>query len=322
MNGFSGFRCRFVVAVLIVAVHAQANANPCDGPIGDLLTSFNSGNYEKTVEIATEIMIDPDRSACPSLHTTRGRAFLLLGQTDEAVRDFENGVRLSPADCDGNIFLVIGYRKQGRTDIPDAGLRSCLALEPNNIDAQFMLAAAYMNNGAYDAAADAFEVLSKRAPDELDARLGRAWALRKSSRYTEAKSVLEEALASHPDLPLVHDELGQLYFAQGEYRQSIDSLSDAIRLSSSSEGEAELVAASHNSRALAWLALGSTDEAERDTDSSIALFETASAYLTRAKIAFRKGDPDRACLSLEKAKTLDPDREDADEIGSLLSRCR
>lgn len=302
-------------------VAGTVNANPCDGSVDDLLNSFNSGDYASTVEIATEMMGDSKASQCTSLYVTRRRAFLLLGQTDEAVRDLEKGVQLSPASCMTNLFLAIGYKEQGRTEIPDDGLLACISREPRNVDARYMLASVYVVNEDYDAAADAFGAISNVAPNDADARISQAYALRKASQYAEARTTLEEVLATHPDSSFAHEEMGQLLFSQGKYRESIDWFSKSIDLSVAAKEHPELIASAFSSRALSWLELKNIERAASDADQSIGLFENASAYLTRAKLAFMNADSKSACPSLDKAAALDPDKDDQSEIDRLLLEC-
>lgn len=312
----------YTVGTFLLLVFGGAIANPCDVPVDDLLDSFNSGNYARTVEIATEMMGDSKASQCAPLFVTRGRAFLSLGQTDDAVSDLERGVQLNPTNCMTNTFLTIGYREQGRTNIPDEGLLACIAREPRNIDARYTLASVYMTNEEFDAAADAFGEISTVAPYDVDARIFRASALRKASRYAEAKQALEEVLSSNPDSSFAHEEMGQWYFAQEEYRESIDWFGDSIELSVEAKEHPEFIADSYNSRALAWLELENIEKASRDVEESFALFEIASAYLTKAKLAFKNEDQASACRNLQKAAALNPFRKDQYEIDSLLPDCR
>ena len=298
-----------------------ALAGPCDGPVGELLESFNSQEYSQTAEIATRMMADPESAQCSSLYVTRGRAFLMLDQTEKAVSDLERAAEISPRSCFVNIFLSIAYRQQRRTAIPVDGLLACLNFEPSNIDALFMLASVYWNNGDYDSAASTFGTIVALDPTDIDAKVSQASAFREAERFTQAEGVLNTILENHPDSPFAHEEMGQVLLKQARYDDSIAWFTSSLELSVAAKEHPELLANVLSSRALARFENGDLPEAANDVRRSIAYYESASAFLTEAKLAFEADRVDDACRSLAKADSLEPDDTDKETIDRLLQRC-
>ena len=309
------------VGVFLSFLAGHAIANPCDGPVDELLDSFNSGNYARTVEISTEMMGNSKSPQCAPLFVTRGRAFLLLGQIDDAVHDLEIGVRLNPTNCTTNLFLAIGYRNQGRSDIPDYGLLACIQNEPKNMDARNMLASVYVANEDFHAAADAYRAIAELDPENTEARVFVAYALRKATQYDEARAVLDAILKLSPDSSFAIEESGQLHYTRGNFEESIKLYSRAIELGAANGDSDELIAGYFNSRALAWLELEKGKSAANDVAQSLSIFENAGAYLTRAKLALEDERLQEACRDLDKASSLDPYPNDRAEIDDLKRKC-
>lgn len=296
-------------------------SDPCGAPMESLLNAFNGGDYGRTVEIATDMIDDSDSAQCASVHTVRGRAHLLLGSIDRAITDLEEGVRLNPDSCMTNTFLALGYRAQGRTDIPDTGLLRCLERDAGNLKARFVLATVYMSNKDFNSAAEAYSAIVELQPEDIETRVYVAYALRNASRYDEARVALDAALKINPHSRAAIEELGQWYYAQGIYKESIALYSRAIELGEANGDSDELMAAYFNSRALAWMGVGEREKAASDVALSLSIFENAGALLTKAKLALQEERVQEACRNLERASALDPYPKDRVEIRLLQSRC-
>jgi tetratricopeptide (TPR) repeat protein len=87
-------------------------------------------------------------------------------------------------------------------------------ITPLDADAQIATARLLNALGQYDAAAQTFAQVATDDPAFHSAEIGRAEALRLAGRVEQAIEVLSQLTRSHPDLPLSHASLGDIYRQQ------------------------------------------------------------------------------------------------------------
>ena len=97
-------------------------------------------------------------------------------------------------------------------------------------DADAHIAAARLLNALnqYDAAAQTFAQVATDDPAFHSAEMGRAEALRLAGRLDQAIEVLTQLTRSHPDLPLSHASLGDIYRQQNNYPAAKDAYDAAL----------------------------------------------------------------------------------------------
>jgi tetratricopeptide (TPR) repeat protein len=98
------------------------------------------------------------------------------------------------------------------------------------LDADAQIAAARLLNalGQYDAAAQTFAQVATDDPAFHSAEIGRAEALRLAGRVEQAIEVLSQLTRSHPELPLSHASLGDIYRQQEQFVEARAAYSAAL----------------------------------------------------------------------------------------------
>jgi tetratricopeptide (TPR) repeat protein len=98
------------------------------------------------------------------------------------------------------------------------------------LDADAQIAAARLLNalGQYDAAAQTFAQVATDDPAFHSAEIGRAEALRLAGRFEQAIEVLSQLTRSHPELPLPHASLGDIYRQQEQFVEARAAYSAAL----------------------------------------------------------------------------------------------
>jgi Flp pilus assembly protein TadD len=91
------------------------------------------------------------------LHNNEGMAYLHIGQLDEAVRAFEQAVRLAPSDVKFWANLGGAYGNMGRYEKSVSALRKALEIAPDSTELRKNLAVTYMRMGAYEEALSTLE---------------------------------------------------------------------------------------------------------------------------------------------------------------------
>lgn len=101
-------------------------------------------------------------------------------------------------------------------------------IAPHDADAQ--IAAARLLNALdqYDTAAQTFAQVLTQDPAYHSAEIGRAEALRLAGRSEKAIEVLTQLTRSHPDLPLSHASLGDIYRREEQFTEARASYTAAL----------------------------------------------------------------------------------------------
>lgn len=101
-------------------------------------------------------------------------------------------------------------------------------IAPQDADTQIAAARLLAALGQHDAAAQTFAQVATDDPAFYTAEIGRAEALRLAKRTDQAIEVLSQLTRSHPDLPLSHASLGDIYRRQENFEQARTSYTDAL----------------------------------------------------------------------------------------------
>lgn len=101
-------------------------------------------------------------------------------------------------------------------------------IAPQDADAQIATARLLNALDQYDAAAQTFAQVATDDPAYHSAEIGRAEALRLAGRSEQAIEVLTQLTRSHPELPLSHASLGDIYRREEQFAQARASYTAAL----------------------------------------------------------------------------------------------
>jgi tetratricopeptide (TPR) repeat protein len=147
-------------------------------------------------------------------HNNLGAALKLAGKRKEAVREFEEAVRLNPNDGYAQINLGTALLEVGK--FPDAirHLEQAVRIKPDSVIAHNVLGVAFLNAGEIQKATAQFERALELDPDSADPHYNMGLVLRKAGKAQDAIAQFEQAVRLKPDFTKAKQELAQLRAAQ------------------------------------------------------------------------------------------------------------
>jgi tetratricopeptide (TPR) repeat protein len=172
----------------------------------------------------------------PRFPLKRAEIFLVEGRDEDAAAIFQALAGRPESPSDGvlsMVYLRAGARleREGDPERAEKLLREAVARNPENHSAMNYLG--YMMADRDVSLEEARELIERAL--SLDADNGAyldslGWVLFRLGRYVDAEAPLRRAASIIPEEPVVHDHLGDLYWAQGRREEAVDAWREAIRL--------------------------------------------------------------------------------------------
>jgi LmbE family N-acetylglucosaminyl deacetylase/tetratricopeptide (TPR) repeat protein len=120
------------------------------------------------------------------------------------------------------------YTKAGAFQDAIREYEAALKISPSDIDSRWHLAEVLAWTGDYDRALVTYEDVLRASPSNLEARIGMANVLRWSHRYSDSEQQLETVLRADPDNLEAIKGLSQTYALAGDFARSLSFLNNGI----------------------------------------------------------------------------------------------
>ena len=163
-------------------------------------------------------------------HNNLGYALLKKGQTDAAISHFQEAIRLAPAFALAHNNLGIGLHLQGRNEEAIRQYQEAVRLKPEDALSHNNLGYALGQKGQLDEAIRQFQEALRLKPDYAAARKHLGLALGQQRQIEAAISQCQEALRLKPDSADAHYNLGHALARAGRLNEAISQYEEALRL--------------------------------------------------------------------------------------------
>jgi tetratricopeptide (TPR) repeat protein len=238
-------------------------------------------------------------------HNGLGFALGMKGQTDEAINQFQEAIRLAPDFAKPHNNLGFALDEKGQTDEAIDQFLEAIKLEPDLAEAHNNLGAALGRKGQTDEAINQFQEAIRLNPDFVKAHNNLGTAFLKKDQIDEAISQFVDVIRLNPNFVEAHYVLGTALSRKGQTDEAIDQFQEAIRL------KPDFVEAHYNLGTALGMK-GQTDEAINQFQEAIRLkpnfFE---AHYNLGTALGRKGQIDGAISQYRETIQLKPDFADA-----------
>jgi tetratricopeptide (TPR) repeat protein len=199
-------------------------------------------------------------------HDNLGNALLEKNQIDEAIRQYQEAIRLAPDFAEPHYNLGIAFGKNGQMDEAIRQFQEVIRLKPDNTDAHYSLGTAYGMMGQIDGAISQFHEVIRLKPDFAEAHNNLGIALVNKNQIDEAINQFQEAIRLKPDCAEAHNNLGIALVNRGRFDEAIVNYQKAIQI------EPNFSDALNN---LAWMLAASPDDELRNGTQAVRLAERA-----------------------------------------------
>ena len=133
-------------------------------------------------------------------YNNRGVAYRLKAQYDDAIKDFDEALRLRPTFANAFNNRAVAYRNQGDLDHALEDYNAAIHLKPDYIPAFYNRGLVLMDKGEYDRAIDDFAVVLRADPQNALTLFRRGQALLKKGNIKAGNADIKAARAIKPDI--------------------------------------------------------------------------------------------------------------------------
>jgi len=220
------------------------------------------------------VEIAPQR--CGS-HNILGLVFDQLGELQDAVRQYEEALRVSPDCASAQFNLATALGKLGKPEDAIRHYDEALRIRPDYAEAHVDLGVILLQQSRVQEAITHFEETLQIDPDCVEAHNGLGTALYQTSRREEAVEQYKQALRINPEFAEAHNNMGNVFLQEGKLNEAVEHYEQAVRI-------APDYAEAHFNLGLALERLGRAPEAIEQYRQALKLrpdFTLAKEALTR-----------------------------------------
>jgi tetratricopeptide (TPR) repeat protein len=172
-------------------------------------------------EFKRAIGLAPNSSYAPDAADYLANAYLKLDKTDEAVKAYQNAIRLNPFRDDMHIKLGNLYYAEEQYEEAEKSYQEAVRINPaaNNY---YALGQVYLATERYTEAENQFNEVLRLTPDSPNGNFGIGQALSMQERYEDAIRQFEEAIEKDAELYDAHVEMGYAYADMGDMEAAQD----------------------------------------------------------------------------------------------------
>ncbi len=253
--------------------------------------------------------------ACWMAHINLGTTLDRKGQTDEAIRQYREAIRLRPDDAEAYYNLGIVLAEKGQTEGAIRQYQKAIRLRPDDAGAHYNLGIVLAGKGQTDGAIRQYQEAIRLKLDDAKAHNNLGIVLAEKGQIDDAISQFREAIRFKPDYAEAHNNLDNALGMKGQIDDAISQFREVLRLK---PDDAE----ARNNLGDALFKKGQTDEAICQYQEAIRLRPDDAVVHYNLGIAFvRKGRIDEAIGQYQEAIRLKPDYPEAhNNLGTALGR--
>lgn len=200
----------------------------------------------------------------PDAYYSRGKVYFQLSQTDRAIADYNEAIRLSPDFVLALVSRGRAYSKKGQFDKSIIDCTKALKVNRRYTEGYFQRGYAYYKKRLYDKAIADFTEVIKLLPNKHSGYTNRGMAYDRKGNTDRALEDYEKAIKLNPKSGLTFFNIGRLYHLKGKKELAIEAYSKTISLEPKEP-------TAYGNRGLLWVSLGKIEKAISDFKTAVKL---------------------------------------------------
>jgi tetratricopeptide (TPR) repeat protein len=241
-------------------------------------------------------------------HNWLGCALFSEGHMDEAIREFQEVVRLNPGFAEAYHSLGHSFAAKGQLDEAMACYQKALEIRPDYIAANDSLDSLLLQKGQADQVIIHCQKALELEPDDETAQINLGSAFLQKGNVDEAIIHYQKALQIKPDYAEAHINLGTALCQKGNVDEAIVHYQKALEIQPG-------YVTAHNTLGGLLFQKGQVDEAIIHYQKALQIKpDYAEAHINLGTALFQKGNVDEAIVHFQKALQIKPDYAEADYI--------
>jgi protein O-mannosyl-transferase len=260
---------------------------------------YKKGQTDEAIRQYREALrLNPDFAQA---HNNLGMALSSIGHLDEAIRQYREALRLKADYAEAHNNLGIVFYLQSRTDEAIREFKEAIGLKPDLAEAHYNLGAALDQKGQMDEASREYQETVRLQPDYANAHYHLGVALGQKGQAGEAIRHYQEAIRLQPDYADAHRSLGIVFYQQSRIDEAIREFEEVVHLRPDH-------ADAHNNLGMALSSKGRLDEAVSQIQEALRLERNyAEAHYNLGVALAQQGQTDEAIHQFQEALRLKPD---------------
>jgi rhomboid protease GluP len=169
-------------------------------------------------------------------HELMGQYYLEQNRADDAVREYEEAIRLSPGSPRAQLGLALAYRRNGDLAKSRQTFKKLLGENPDTAEGQRLLADLYAEQKVYADAIEHYQKALQMSPNDAAAHNNLAWLLATSEdpKFRDPAKALEHArravdLSGGKEASFV-DTLAEAHYVNGNFQEAVKVQTRALEL--------------------------------------------------------------------------------------------
>src|SRR5215470_3063655 len=182
---------------------------------------------EAAREFTEGIRLNPSTAKA---HVSLGSLLVTKGELGDAERHFEQALRKEPNNAEYHSGYAYLLDQLGRKDQAASECQTAIRLAPKSAQAHYGYGAFLEKHGQPEEAVTKYRQALQMDPAYVDAHIDLGTLLLEKGDLTEAREHFEKASELNPKLAQPHNYLGKVLMSQGNVSQAITQFEEALRL--------------------------------------------------------------------------------------------
>lgn len=193
--------------------------------LGQGIDYFQSGKYDLAINsFKRAAALSPFSDNSVKAYNFIGESYLKQEKTDEAIKTYQEAIRIYPNRSEFHRALGDIYIQQEKEEEALKAYEKAVKFDPDDTEARYSLGLSYIKSGDLTKARDQFAKVTQLTPISAAGFYGLGQVARASGDYDEAVSQLNKAIRVNRNFEIAYIELGKTYADMGDFFKAEDQV--------------------------------------------------------------------------------------------------